>query len=246
MDWTQTRVAHDGTHHVIDGRPLYPERFEDVLAFHAPGLAPVRSGTEAWHIDVEGRAAYARRFVQTFGFYEGRAAAVSAVGWHHILPDGADLYREWHAWCGNFQEGLCTVRDAEGHYFHIRLDGKPANDGKWRYAGDFKNGIAVVQANDGQSTHIDAQGRFVHGRWFLDLDIFHKGLARARDEGGWMHVARSGQPAYGRRFAMVEPFYNGQARVEREDGGLEVIDEQGRTLVQLRPVMRAAVAGVTR
>jgi len=43
------------------------------------------------------------------------------------------------------------------------------------------------------------------------------------------------------RFAAVEPFYNGQARVERMDGRLEVIDETGKFLIELR-----AVAGISR
>ncbi|HVK71197.1 MAG TPA: methyltransferase, partial [Polyangium sp.] len=68
----------------------------------------------------------------------------------------------------------------------------------------------------------------------VDLDVFHKGFARARDEAGWMHVDRRGRAVYTRRFAAVEPFYNGQARVERLDGGLDVIDEQGDTIVELR------------
>jgi len=65
--------------------------------------------------------------------------------------------------------------------------------------------------------------------------VFHKGFAPKRDAEGWMHVTGEGRPGYPRRFASVEPFYNGQARVERLDGGAEVIAEDGRTLVELRP-----------
>jgi hypothetical protein len=68
--------------------------------------------------------------------------------------------------------------------------------------------LAVVQAQDGRSTHIDPGGRRVHGQWFLDLDGFHKGFARARDDAGWMHIDARGAPVYARRFAAVEPFYN--------------------------------------
>src|SRR5690606_22468378 len=103
MDWRSIRRAQDGTHHTLEGSPLYETRFDEVLAYHEPGLAPVRLGSEAWHIDVHGRAAYARRFRRTFGFYEGRAAAVDGQGWCHILPDGTELYPERYAWCGNFQ-----------------------------------------------------------------------------------------------------------------------------------------------
>ena len=95
-----------------------------------------------------------------------------------------------------------------------------------------------MQADDGRSTHIDDVGASIHGRWFVDLDVFHKGFARARDDGGWTHVDRHGEPAYARRFAMVEPFYNGQARVERDDGGLEIIDPSGESLVELRRARR--------
>lgn len=239
LDWTRARVSDDATHHLLDGRPLYEARFDAVLKFHAPGLAPVRRADEAWHIAVDGRPAYARRFRATFGFYEGLAAVADHDGWHHIHPDGRDLAPSRHAWCGNFQGGRCTVRDPDARYHHIDPAGRPVYADRWRYAGDFRDGVAVVQRDDGLSSHIDERGRPLHDRWLLDLDVFHKGFARARDAGGWMHVDRDGRPIYGRRFAAVEPFYNGQARVECHDGGLEIIDEAGRTIAHLRAPLRS-------
>ncbi|MFZ4579887.1 MAG: protein kinase domain-containing protein [Myxococcota bacterium] len=234
MTWEDLTVAAEGTHHIRAGAPAYADRFDEVLAFHSPGLAPVRAAGLAWHIDEDCTPAYARRFFRTFGFYGGVAAVVDDTGWRHIRPDGTDLYPERYAWCGNYQDGRCTVRDASGAYFHLRLDGSRAYHETWRYAGDFRDGIAVVQGPDGCSTHVDRDGRQVHGKWFVDLDVFHKGFARARDECGWMHVDRSGQPIYARRFAAVEPFYNGQSRVERFDRGIEVIDERGQDAVRAR------------
>jgi hypothetical protein len=234
-DWTRSQVAADGTHHVVDGRPLYPARFTAVLKFHTPGLAPVRDGSGAFHIDSTGSAAYGARYQRTFGFYEGFAAVVAVDGWHHVDEAGVPAYGARWDWCGNFQGALCTVRTAAGRYGHIRPDGGAATGLAWYYAGDFRDGVAVVQGDDGRSTHIDVRGEHVHGRWFQDLDVFHKGFARACDEGGWMHIDAQGHPIYARRFAYVEPFYNGQARVQRLDGALEVINEHGRTLVQLRP-----------
>jgi hypothetical protein len=239
MTWQQTAIAKDGTHHLIHGAPAYPARFDQVLAFHAPGLAPVSIDQEAWHIYPDGNAAYTNRFRRTFGFYEGLAAVISDRGWLHINPDGTDAYSERFDWCGNFQCGRCTVRQDDGHYFHIRPDGKPAYSQRWRYAGDFRDGLAVVQSDNGRSTHIDSTGQLLHECWFFDLDVFHKGYARARDEAGWMHIDASGRPTYRRRFASVEPFYNGLARVERFDGGLEIIDESGAIAVELRPALRS-------
>lgn len=69
--WRTARVAPDKTHHLVVGVPMYVLRFDEVLKFHPPGLAPVRLAGLAWHIDERGEAVYARRFVRTFGFYEG-------------------------------------------------------------------------------------------------------------------------------------------------------------------------------
>ena len=236
--WRNYRISVDGTHHVCDGRAAYEARFSDVLKFHAPGLAPVLDDSGAYHITPDGLPAYRSRHLRTFGFYEGRAAVHSIDGWLHVLPDGSPLYSERYAWCGNFQEGRCTVRGSDGCYFHLVEDGTPAYEERYRYAGDFKDGHAVVQRDDGRHSHIGPFGALLHGRWLLDLDVFHKNYARARDEQGWHHVDVHGQPLYQDRHRNVEPFYNGQARVEGFDGSLSVIGESGETLVELRGSLR--------
>lgn len=229
--WRRARVSADNTHHELDGAPLYAGRFDEALSFHEPGLAAVRRGVDAWHIDELGEPVYAPRFRRTFGFYEGLAAVIDDSGWAFIHPDGRFASDARLAWCGNFQEGRVTVRHRDGTYQHLAHDLTPAYAARWRYAGDYRHGIAVVQADHGRSTHIDRDGHLVHGRWFDDLDVFHKGFARARDSQGWMHIDLRGEPIYSRRFAAVEPFYNGQARVERHDGGLEIIDERGEMVL---------------
>ena len=188
------------------------------------------------HIRPDGTPAYTQRFQRTFGFYEGLSAVdAGGHGWFHIGPTAEPAYDTRFAWCGNYQGGRCPVRDERGAYLHLTRAGEPAYQERWRYVGDFRDGVAVVQGADGKSTHIDMDGAPVHCAWFLDLDVFHKGFARARDDGGWMHVDGRGRPVYARRFAMVEPFYNGQARVETHEGALQVIDESGGTLTELRP-----------
>ncbi len=246
MNWKTLEVASDASHHVDGaGVAAYAERFDEVLKFHAPGLAPVLRGGLAWHIKEDGAEVYARRFSRTFGFYEGLASVIDSDGWHHVYADGRDVYRERYAWTGNVQGGRCPVRERDGGYHHIDVEGRPVYASRWRYAGDFRDGVAVVQGRDGRSTHIDPSGALLHERWFVDLDVFHKGFARARDSSGWMHVDVKGRPIYERRFAVVEPFYNGQARVERFDGGLEVIDEHGHTIVELRPARRSEFADLS-
>lgn len=245
MNWRDLSVSACGTYHEYDGQPAYSERFDEVLKFHPPGLAPAKRGNEAWHVCPDGKAAYSRRFIRTFGFYEGFAAVQAQDGWHHIRPDGSDNYPDRYDWCGNFQGGRCTVRLRDGCYRHVFADGAFAYPDTWRYAGDYKDGFCVIQNDAGLCTHLDLNGRPLHGKWFVDLDVFHKSFARARDGEGWMHVDLRGAPVYGRRFAAVEPFYNGQARVERFDGGLDVINEQGLTLVELRPARQSEFAALS-
>ena len=244
MDWGAIVVAPDGTHHVRNGVPLYSERYLEVLKYHAPGLAPAQTTEGATHIDVAGSPRYAARYRRTFGYYEG-LAAVDDGEWFHIDAAGRRAYPAGWAWCGNMQGGRCAVRRADGRYLYIDAGGNPVGEASWRYVGDYKDGVGVVQGDDGLHTHIDVAGAAVHDRWFLDLDVFHKGFARARDASGWTHINPVGEPAYTRRFAGVEPYYNGQARVERFDGGLEVIDEGGTTLLELRPAHRTELAALS-
>jgi len=246
MSWESLRVSRCGTFHVNDaGQPAYNQRFDEVLAFHSPGLAPVHERGQGWHVRADGTAAYAQRFIRAFGFYEGLAAVITPNGWLHITTGGTNAYEDHHAWCGNFQQGRCPVRDKDEQYHHITSKGVAAYPDRWKYAGDYRDGIAVVQASDGHSTHIDLDGQLVHEKWFVDLDVFHKGFARARDEEGWVHIDSQGRAAYTRRFNAVEPFYNGQARVECFNGALEVIDERGETLVELRPPQRSEFANLS-
>jgi hypothetical protein len=220
-----------------DGKPLYEAQFDEVLAFYKVGkrwVAPAKRGAEAFHIDSNGRPIYSQRFQRCFGFYHDLAAVIDEDGWYHIDQDGSALYPERYDFAGNYQENFCVVMDADGHYFHLNSIGKAAYDSRWRYCGDFRDGIAVVQVDNGLSTHIDAGGAFLHNNWFSDLDVYHKGYARAKTRQGWCHVDKHGKSIYLERYLSVEPFYNGVARCERHDGALLVIDESGGVSRQLR------------
>ena len=72
--WKAYEISPDATHHLHEGRPAYASRFNEVLKFHSPGLAPVVDASGAYHISSDGQSAYPSRYVRTFGFYEGRAA----------------------------------------------------------------------------------------------------------------------------------------------------------------------------
>lgn len=227
-------ISVDETHHLVGDLPLYEKRFLKVLKYHQPGLAPVVCQQGAYHIDINGNPNYKKRFIKTFGFYQNLAAVEDETGWYHIHPDGTPAYSHRYLWCGNFQHDYCVVKNKQQEYFHINTDGKAIYDNKYLYVGDFRDDYAVVCRVDGLSTHIDKTGRFVHDQWFEDLDVFHKGFARAKDKQGWVHIDKLGKPIYTQRYAQIEPFYNGIARVETQRAGILLIDEQGFQVGMIR------------
>lgn len=233
-------VSEDSSHHILPNmNAAYENRFDEVLAFHVLDddgfkVAPVYLDGKAWHIDTNGFAIYTCRFDRTFGFYCGAAAAILNNDWFHIDRNGSPLYSERYTFVGNYQNNLAMVCDKDGFYFHITKQGARLYVNKWRYCGDYRDGIAVVQAENGLSTHINVHGEFSTNKWFLDLDVFHKGFARAKDKSGWHHIDKVGQHVYPQRYASVEPFYNGCARVEKQNGELLIIDERGNPIRILR------------
>jgi len=208
---------------------LYPARFGLVRDYHEPGLAPARDASGAFHIDVQGKPVYTCRFVEAWGFYDGLASVEEADrGWLHVRADGSPLYPERFDWCGNFQECRCAVRGTDGLYAHLDTNGCRVSIVGHLYAGDYREHAAVVRYTDDRLCgHVDTHGHPLHSRRFIDLDVFHKGYARARDSRGWFHVSRDGRDAYGERFANVEPFYNGTAFSETHSGDRVLITPDG-------------------
>jgi len=218
-------ISDDETHHLYRGAPLYTTRFTRVMSFHHPGIAAVEDENGAYHIKLDGNPLYSKRFEKAFGFYEGKAAVKDNSGWFHIDASGDPIYKERYEWVGNFQEGRCVV-ETNGKYFHIRSDGLRAYPQSYRYAGDYKYGIAVVYKENGLATHIDKNGKEIHGKEYIELGVFHKGYAVARDKDGFFHISKNGIPLYKMRYEWVEPFYNNRAFARKHDGTLVILDEE--------------------
>lgn len=146
------------------------------MKFHKPGLDPVRISDHAFHIDFQGIPAYSNKFIETFGFYAGFSAVRRKEGWFHITPNGEPLYPNLYEWCGNFQEGFFPVKEKTDLYFHINQEDLIVYQQRYRYVVDFREVSAVVCNELGLHTRIDYYGKFLHGKWFLDLDVFIKAL----------------------------------------------------------------------
>ncbi|MDF3047869.1 MAG: hypothetical protein K0R73_987 [Candidatus Midichloriaceae bacterium] len=229
-------ISDCATFHLLDGIPLYSVRFLSVLKFSSIGLAAVQDSSGAYHIKLNGNAAYSKRYDKTYGFYCGLVAVALNQEYFHIKADGERIYPNTFSWVGNFQEDLCVVKDGE-RFYHIDKKGYPIYPQKYDYVGDFKDGVAVIY-EDGLATHINNKGQYLHNKWFEQLDIYHKGYARAKDDKGWFHIDKQGNALYPSRYKNIEAFYNELAKVETFDDAMLQItpsNEIVTTIVKSNP-----------
>lgn len=227
MNWQKIKISADNTHFLFDGKPIFRKTFIEVLKFHSPALAPVLDNSGAYHIDINGHELYKNRYSRTFGFYCNRASVIDGNRWFHINEKGERVYQTSFSWTGNYQENICTVRNADNQYFHIDLYGNRIYADNFVYAGDYKDEIACVKSQDGFYRHIDNKGKFINDKSFFDLGVFHKNFATAKDKSGWFHIDKKGNEVYKNRYLTIEPFYNGFALVTTFENEKIIIDEKG-------------------
>ena len=209
MYYKKIKLSDNGKQFYYNGKPVF-KVFEEALKFHAPGLAAVKDETGWYHINCNGQAIYKKRYKQTFGYYDNRAAVTDIYGnCYHINEKGFKVYNEKYAFCGNYQENKCVIRDKKGRYFHIDIHGNRLYTECYRYVGDFKDGIACVRLENGKFLHINSKGIPLNGKMYDDLGVFHKGFATAKDKYGWFHIGKDGEAIYSERYLIIEPFYNG-------------------------------------
>lgn len=219
----------------MNGKPLYACRFDKVQSFHfPPGYAPVKNDQRASFINIEGQPVFDRSFDNAFGFYDGIATVVYEAGFFHINEQGKDIHSQRFAWSGNFQEGICVVEDLDSRqFFHINKEADPIYTERYAYIGDYRYGIAVDMSNDGLCTHIDDEGRLLHGKYFSELDVYHKGYAIAKDERGYFHINKEGEALYNQRYMKLEPYYNGRAIVVDKYGVKLIISTEGEIVKKI-------------
>lgn len=233
MNWKDIKVSDDATYFLYQGNKIFNKNYSEVLKFHTPGIAPVKDETGAYHIDVNGKDLYKQRYIRVFGFYCNRASVITNKGWSHIDEKGNRIYINSYSWAGNYQENFCVVRDMQNNYFHIDLKGIKCYEENYKYAGDFKDGIACVKSQNGYYKHINEQGKSINNKEYIDLGVFHKNYATAKDENGWFHIDKLGLELYQERYELIEPFYNGFALVTKENNKKQIINEEGKVILEI-------------
>ena len=126
------------------------------------------------------------------------------------------------------------VRDSYNKSFHIDKLGQRVYTENYLYCGDFKDGYTGLRQQVNRLfKHIDIYDHFIYDTEFIDLGLFHKGHATARDMKGWHHITLEGKELYLQRFKDVEPFYAGFALVTQFDDSKMIIEETGEMTLNL-------------
>lgn len=233
MDWRNIEVSEENNSFIYDDKLLFDKKYDEVLKFHSPGIAPVKDERGWYHVDIEGKEVYREKYDRVFGFYCNRASVVHKSKWFHINEKGKPIYKNRYAWTGNYQENVCSVRDLNNQYFHIDIDGNKAYEENYKFVGDFKDGFACVKLQNGMYKHIDKNGIYINDKEFLDLGVFHKNYAIAKDIVGWFHIDKKGGELYKERYTMIEPFYNGFSVVDNFNNSKQIINEKGKVVLSL-------------
>lgn len=228
MEWNDIKLNKNQTGYVYNGHPLFNKSFFNALNFHKEGLAAVADASGAYHIDLNGKPIYEKRYNRTFGYYFQKASVIDNGVAYHIDLNGKRLYNQNFLWTGNYQQDICTVKDHEQNYFHINALGKRFYPENYLYAGDFREDISCVQLQNKLFTHIYKDGSRVHNNCFKDLNVYHKGYACAKDELGWCHIDLKGEPFYVERYLLLEPFYNGAAFATDLDGKKVIVSDSNK------------------
>jgi len=226
---TTVTLSMDETHHIIDGKALYSNRFDKIQNFHSPpDYAPVELNHTAFFINLKGEKVFNRTFNHAFGFYDGIATVSDDLGFFHINQAGQGIHSFRFEWSGNFQENYCVVKDiATQKFFHIDKQANSIYPEQYAYVGDYKYSIAVIVNELGLSTHINNKGHFIHNQFFMELDVYHKGYAIAKDEQGYFHIDKQGIALYSARYQKLEPFYNDRAVAVAHDNTKLIISPIG-------------------
>ena len=244
--WQLARVSPDGTHHCVDECPLYEKRFFACCLFMRQGWRRCMTGMPPI-ILMPVEIALIRMFLLTL-------LAFMKI-WRRCKPKKVVFISRRmeprlmiRVMCGaEISKADSPLFSPIADIFIFSPDGQALYMDGFLYAGDFRERRAVVRLRDGLCTHIGEDGAYTHSMRYYDLDVYHKGFARARDERGWTHIDGDGMPLYDRRFAMAEPFYNGRALAETADGEIVTIDSCGRNIdtVLNSPRIKGGAAGAS-
>lgn len=150
MDFDDLIISPDGTHHLYEGTPIYERRFQRVGPFRFPGLAAVRDGSGAYHINFLGEPAYPGRYTWTGNFSEGVAPVRNADGRYRFIDEeGKPIAFETYLYATEFSEGSAVIYHEARGATHITTAGELLY-GDWYYdARPFSGGRAQVRDEKG-------------------------------------------------------------------------------------------------
>ena len=164
----------------------------------AVALFPAKAGAKYGYTDVFGAMIIKPRFMETFGFSDGRAAvSLDYEKCGYIDKTGTMVVKSRFADAGNFSQGLAPASLDGYQYGFIDASGTMVIEPQFKYAESFSEGRARVQGfvrgpARGQWGYIDASGTSVIEPQFSDAAHFSQGLAAVELNGESCYIDKTG------------------------------------------------------
>jgi hypothetical protein len=149
------------THILMDGQPLYDERYAWCGNFQEGRCAVRAHDGDYFHLRPDGKLAYSERYHYAGDFHDHAAVVQREDGLStHIDPAGQLVHKRWFLDLDVLHKRYARARDSGG-WHHVDERGCPAYKRRFAAVEPFYNGQARVECFDGSLEVIDCQGALI-------------------------------------------------------------------------------------
>ena len=163
-------------HIMMNGQPISFNFYERAFGFYYNRAAVIENNL-AYHIGIDGLAAYDERYLWCGNFQEHISVVKNlASQYFHIDLNGNPLYKEKFSYAGDFKEGIACVCSANGNYTHIKPNGEFLHDKWFRLLDVYHKGYARAKDEKGWF-HVDRNGDEIYQKRYSLIEPFYNGFA---------------------------------------------------------------------
>ena len=152
--------------------------------------------------------------------------------YNFVGKNGKLLSDEWYHKMSAFREGFSIVREGTPEKFNfIDTKGNLISDTWYSGAVAFDNGLAQVENEDKMWNYIDRKGNIISDIWFEITNPFEDDVAIVALNDKLNFIRKDGTFLSDTWFKSVKPFYDGIAKITNDDNKVNVIDENGKLVL---------------
>lgn len=200
-------VQNDNQWFFIDkkGANVFETTFNDANIF-SDGLAPVQINTRVVFIDKTGNKAFSSEFEGAFSFTNGLAPVKNREKWGFIDKTGKLTIDYKYLATKDFAEDALAVKNDEGKWIFIDIDGQQLIETTFDNARNFSEGLAAVKRGN-KWGFVDKKGKIVIDFKYNSAGSFMHNLAPVKHENNWVFIDKNDNQVIDSKYDMVDNFF---------------------------------------